>query len=95
MDDLFILIGGILFFIFLGIAIIFVVSFLTTYTDINYSQSNIIKIYLKEDKIYEGKSAFAAVYPTGDTTKVIIYTKLFPISKIDKVYVDKNIKVVN
>lgn len=75
-----------------AIILMFVVCF-TVYKISMISQSNIVKVYIGEKIIYEGKKVFISIDSGGSSTTITIYKKLFPIPIIDKVYSDKTIRV--
>jgi hypothetical protein len=87
-------------FIIIGL-IAFGVIFIQTEWEINVSEKNIVTIYLRDEKIYEGKQAFVKILgrassptsqnPKYDLVDINIYKKLFPLYVLDKKYTDKNI----
>lgn len=88
-----------------GLIIIGLIAFglisIKTAWEINVSGRNIVTIYLRDEKIYEGKQAFVKILarassptsqnPEYDLVDIDIYKKLFPIYVLDKRYTDKNI----
>jgi hypothetical protein len=81
--------------------IAFGVIFIQTAWEINVSGRNIVTIYLRDKKIYEGKQAFVKIIGRVSSRKyqnqecdlvdINIYKKLFPTYVLDKKYTDKNI----
>jgi hypothetical protein len=56
-------------------------------------ETNIIKVYSGENKIYEGKKAFVDIESGGMTTTITIYKSLFPFLVKEKVYSNVNIRI--
>ncbi len=71
----------------------FGVLFLQYLVTVNTTEVNMIKVYVDEVKVYEGKKAFVDIISGGMTTTVTIYKKLFPFKIVDKYYSSNNVEI--
>lgn len=75
------------------IAIIFLIMFISYLFTSNITEANTINAYVGDDLVFSGKKAFVDIQSSGDTTTLIIYSKLFPFRVMKNVYTGRNILV--
>lgn len=73
--------------------VVFSVMYVSYKYDVEVAESNIIRVFVEEKLVYEGKKAFINISSGGMTTTVTVYKKLFPFEITDRIYSNNNIKI--